>query len=524
MHLPLILELSTALLSILLVFFFRSSNIFFKLPANLSFQVPVNLTSDYGRIIHGSPAAVLKPSSPDDISLLLKSIYSSPLRNDVTVAARGTGHSTHGQALAPGGFVIDMRSLPLSITIVDGDGTSYVDAGGGALWIDVLNETLRHGLSPRSWTDYLYLTVGGTLSVGGISGQTFKQGPQISNVVEMDVVTGKGEIVQCSEQENSDLFHGVLGGLGQLGIITRARIKLRPAPPMVAWIRVKHHDFDQFTRHGELVLNSGEVDYLEGFIKFGDAPQSHQPKNAFSRFGAERCVKPRQPTAYYLLEMAIYYDDDDVSDAAKKRAKVLARVSSMTSVEILEVSYLDFLNRVREEELSLRRMGLWDVPHPWMNLFVPRSQIRRFHDLFLRTMSDSCVNGPIIIWNLNTSIVVPQDEAGEDVFYVVSVLRAAPPTCTVGSSCLDGLMQQNEQMIRMATAARGSSHGGGGMGAKQYMPYLQCEEEWREHFGQKWKRFEELKSKFDPLNVLAPGQRIFKRRKLLKASAEAGEL
>nr|XP_018682012.1 PREDICTED: cytokinin dehydrogenase 3-like [Musa acuminata subsp. malaccensis] len=530
MHLPLILELSTALLSILLVFFFRSSNIFFKLPANLSFQVPVNLTSDYGRIIHGSPAAVLKPSSPDDISLLLKSIYSSPLHNDVTVAARGTGHSTHGQALAPGGFVIDMRSLPLSITIVDGDGTSYVDAGGGALWIDVLNETLRHGLSPRSWTDYLYLTVGGTLSVGGISGQTFKQGPQISNVVEMDVVTGKGEIVQCSEQENSDLFHGVLGGLGQLGIITRARIKLRPAPPMVAWIRVKHHDFDQFTRHGELVVNSGEVDYLEGFIKFGDAPQSHQPKNAFSRFGAERCVKPRQPTAYYLLEMAIYYDDDDVSDAAKKRAKVLARVSSMTSVEILEVSYLDFLNRVREEELSLRRMGLWDVPHPWMNLFVPRSQIRRFHDLFLRTMSDSCVNGPIIMyptlrhqWNLNTSIVVPQDEAGEDVFYVVSVLRAAPPICTVGSSCLDGLMQQNEQMIRMATA-RGSSHGGGGMGAKQYMPYLRCEEEWREHFGQKWKRFEELKSKFDPLNVLAPGQRIFKRRKPLKASAEAGEL
>ncbi|RRT52662.1 hypothetical protein B296_00050328 [Ensete ventricosum] len=148
-------------------------------------------------------------------------------------------------------------------------------------------------------------------------------------------------------------------------------------------------------------------------------------------------------------------------------------------------------------------------------------------------------------WNLNTSIVVPQDEAGEDVFYVVGVLRAAPPNCTVGSSCLDGLMQQNEQMIRMATG-RGSSHGGatcglttttaatcpgmesweedgGGMGAKQYMPYLKSEEEWREHFGQKWKRFEELKSKFDPSNVLAPGQRIFKRKKK-KASDEAGEL
>ncbi|KAJ8504014.1 hypothetical protein OPV22_004900 [Ensete ventricosum] len=526
MPLCLILQLLSAVLLSILLFFLRSSNIFY----NISFQVPVDLTSDYGGIIHGSPAAVFRPSSPEDIALLLKSMYYFPLHHDVTVAARGAGHSTHGQAQARDGIVVDMRSLPLSITIVDGDGTSYVDAGGGALWIDVLKETLRHGLSPRSWTDYLYLTVGGTLSVGGISGQTFKQGPQISNVVEMDVVTGKGEFVRCSEQENSDLFHGVLGGLGQLGIITRARINLRPAPPMVVWIRVKHHDFDEFTKHGELVVNSGEVDYLEGFIKFGDAPQSHQPKKDFSRFGAARCVKPRQPTAYYLLEMAIYYADDDDDDAAEEKLeKVLARVSSRSSVEILEVSYLDFLNRVRAEELSLRRVGLWDVPHPWMNLFVPRSQIRRFNDLFLRTMSVSCINGPIIMyptlrhkWNLNTSIVVPQDEAGEDVFYVVGVLRAAPPNCTVGSSCLDGLMQQNEQMIRMATG-RGSSHDGGGMGAKQYMPYLKSEEEWREHFGQKWKRFEELKSKFDPSNVLAPGQRIFKRKKK-KASDEAGEL
>ncbi|RZS21174.1 hypothetical protein BHM03_00053779 [Ensete ventricosum] len=211
MPLCLILQLLSAVLLSILLFFLRSSNIFY----NISFQVPVDLTSDYGGIIHGSPAAVFRPSSPEDIALLLKSMYYFPLHHDVTVAARGAGHSTHGQAQARDGIVVDMRSLPLSITIVDGDGTSYVDAGGGALWID-------------------------------------------------------------------------------------------------------HHDFDEFTKHGELVVNSGEVDYLEGFIKFGDAPQSHQPKKDFSRFGAARCVKPRQPTAYYLLEMAIYYADDDDDDAAEE--------------------------------------------------------------------------------------------------------------------------------------------------------------------------------------------------------------
>jgi cytokinin dehydrogenase len=66
----------------------------------------------------------------------------------------------------------------------------YVDVGGEQLWIDVLNATLKHGLTPLSWTGYLYLTVGGTLSNAGIGGQTFRFGPQISNVLELDVITG----------------------------------------------------------------------------------------------------------------------------------------------------------------------------------------------------------------------------------------------------------------------------------------------------------------------------------------------
>lgn len=37
----------------------------------------------------------------------------------------------------------------------------------------------------------------------------------------------------CSAEKNSELFYGVLGGLGQFGIITRARIALGPAPKRV---------------------------------------------------------------------------------------------------------------------------------------------------------------------------------------------------------------------------------------------------------------------------------------------------
>ena len=145
-----------------------------------------NYTQDFGRIIEQYPISVLKPPTPANISFVLKSIYSSQTQSNVTVAPRGAGHCTYGQAQAPGGIVIDTTSLPSSIRVEK----TYVDASGGALWVDVLSETLKHGLSPRSWTDYLYLTVGGTLSNAGISGQTFKYGPQISNVIELDIVTG----------------------------------------------------------------------------------------------------------------------------------------------------------------------------------------------------------------------------------------------------------------------------------------------------------------------------------------------
>ncbi|ERN11569.1 hypothetical protein AMTR_s00022p00164550 [Amborella trichopoda] len=107
--------------------------------------------------------------------------------HNLTLAPRGNGHSTGGQAQALNGVVMNMSNLK-GFTI--GAEESYVDAGAGELWVDLLRFTLNHELAPSSWTDYLDLTIGGTLSNAGISGQTFRFGPQIKNVLELEVVTG----------------------------------------------------------------------------------------------------------------------------------------------------------------------------------------------------------------------------------------------------------------------------------------------------------------------------------------------
>lgn len=135
------------------------------------------------------------------------------------------------------GVVIEMSSLR---GIRVHASKQFVDAAGGELWVDVLKATLKEGMAPRSWTDYLYLSIGGTLSNAGVGGQTFRFGPEISNVLQLDVVTGTGRAVQCSPSKNSDLFYGVLGGLGQFGIITSARIVLEPAQEKVLSMLPSH--------------------------------------------------------------------------------------------------------------------------------------------------------------------------------------------------------------------------------------------------------------------------------------------
>ena len=66
----------------------------------------------------------------------------------------------------------------------------------------------------------------------------------------------------------------------------------------------------------------------------------------------------------------------------------------------VEVSYFDFLNRVRMEEMSLRSIGLWEVHHPWLNMFVPKAGINDFRDLLMDNVSPDSFEGLILIYPL----------------------------------------------------------------------------------------------------------------------------
>ena len=115
--------------------------------------------------------------------------------------------------------------------------TSLRSVEAGATWSKVLSATLPRGLTPPVLTNYLELSVGGALAVGGIGGTTFRYGMQTDNVIELSVVTGDGRELVCSASSNSDLFDAVRGGGlepgDRLTVWPATREVSRPVKPVV---------------------------------------------------------------------------------------------------------------------------------------------------------------------------------------------------------------------------------------------------------------------------------------------------
>ncbi|KAL8493915.1 hypothetical protein ACS0TY_024899 [Phlomoides rotata] len=481
-----------------------------RFDGNLCFDKIEYAAKDFGNRYHRMPSAVLRPKSVSDISTIIKYVFDLGLTSELTVAARGHGHSFEGQAQAYQGIVISMESLRLPETSFHIGKHPYVDVSAGQLWINILHESLQHGLTPKSWTDYLHLTVGGTLSNAGISGQAFKYGPQINNVYQLEVVTGRGEVVTCSDEQNSDLFHAVLGGLGQFGIITKARIALQPAPEKVKWIRALYSDFSTFVRDQEhLVSSTNSFDYVEGFVLIN---RTGLLNNWRSSFNPKDPVQANQFTSegkiLFCLEVAKYYNPEDLDQIDQDIDTLLSELNYISSTLFSsEVSYVDFLDRVHVSEIKLQEKGLWDVPHPWLNLLVPRSKIHEFaQEVFGNIVKDTS-NGPVLIypvnksrWKSGTSFTTPE----EDVFYLVAFLSSAMSPST-GQDSLEHILRQNDRILSFC----GRPH----LGIKQYLPHYNTEEEWKAHFGARWEVFYRRKLMYDPLGILAPGQGIFRREK-----------
>lgn len=163
-----------------------------------------------------SESYILNPRNEDD---LIKDL------GEDSFIARGLGRSYADQALNDQGYVALCTKLNHFINWDEREGILECEAG-------VSLEEIISVFAPRGWFPMIcpgtkYVTVGGAIA-NDIHGKAHHiDGSFVNCVISFSILLADGTRRIASREENADLFWANFGGLGLLGVILTATLKLR---------------------------------------------------------------------------------------------------------------------------------------------------------------------------------------------------------------------------------------------------------------------------------------------------------
>lgn len=182
------------------------------------------------------PFKVYLPRTTQDVAEAVREV--KQLGQELKI--RSKGHSSNDLVLADRGCVMLMQGMDEIVGFDEAAQTVTVQAGAiNALLDDYLAER-GYGLPVIG--DHKDITVGGFVSVGGISPASHRFGMFIDNVEALEFVDWDGEVRRCSRTENSEDYYNLLAGLGRHGVITEAVLRVIPIDKYrTIWVNDQAH-------------------------------------------------------------------------------------------------------------------------------------------------------------------------------------------------------------------------------------------------------------------------------------------
>jgi cytokinin dehydrogenase len=453
-------------------------------------EVRGQFQSDFGRVVHRMPGAVARCTTAEEVSEVVRYCR----ERGIPVVARGQGHTQTGQSTTDGGVVVDTSSMQ-RIYEIDADGLAAT-CDGGVVWRDLVDATVKQGLVPPVLTNNLGVTLAGTTSVAGLGVASYRYGTQADNALELEVVTGTGEIVTCSREKERDLFDVVRCGFGQFGIITRIKTRLRRCKPKVRMYYLLYDDLDKFMADAAFVMRP------ENHQRFHTLESRCAPCPIFTKRIGEGMTlgEGRQLFAYWMFPMflTVEYDEGEEPD---DRA-VLEGLGYYRHLLTEDTTQWEFCNRLVPIFELWNRAGNWPMAHPWVETTLGWEAARELIPMVLENFPPQALGpgGHILLWpaRADTSDVplfkFPRPAAGaEPNLMGFGILPAVP------HEWLDRALPQLEMFHELTVA----------YGGKRYLSgwiTFKSAEQWRAHFGDEtWERIRAAKAKYDPDRVLNPG-------------------
>ena len=145
------------------------------------------------------------------------------------------------------------------------------DVAGMCTYQDLVAETLRYGLTPLVTPPLQTVTLGAAVSSMAAGSASFRHGLPHESVLEMDILTGAGEVRTVSPNKNPDLYRMFPNSRGTLGYSTRLRIELEAAAPFVLLRHVRFPALSELIAAMDRIIDTGgfdghPVNYLDGVM------------------------------------------------------------------------------------------------------------------------------------------------------------------------------------------------------------------------------------------------------------------
>ncbi|WP_026919734.1 FAD-binding oxidoreductase [Gordonia shandongensis] len=198
--------------------------------------------------------------------------------------------------------------------------TRTAQVAGMCTYEDLVDATLPYGLAPTVVPQLKTITLGGAVTGLGIESTSFRNGLPHEAVLEMEILTGAGELVIATpDNEHRDLFFGFPNSYGTLGYSVRLTIRLEPVQPYVELRHVRVHSTREQQSLMERIATDREylgerVDYLDGVVFTAD--------ELYLVLG--RQTDEPGPVSDYT-DMNIYYRSIQHDDARPKRDRLTIR-------------------------------------------------------------------------------------------------------------------------------------------------------------------------------------------------------
>ncbi|WP_460696577.1 FAD-binding oxidoreductase [Nocardia thraciensis] len=181
---------------------------------------------------------------------------------------RGAGHSCDGQTVTDGELLVTYapKSVAAQVRELDAD---LVETPAGMSWYGLERYLNSRGRSFPVLPNYLHMSIGGTLSVGGIGIDSIRHGMQVDHVERIQLIDGTGASRWCSRTEHPELFRFALGGLGTVGLIERAVLRTVPYRRDTHLHRTFHVDLAELAEHTEAVARRDDVEVYWAMLRRG---------------------------------------------------------------------------------------------------------------------------------------------------------------------------------------------------------------------------------------------------------------